>query len=56
MFILKMLEASIQKREKWIKSDMAVEDYMKTVMEVPTRMTCRLRLGTTADALHWICW
>ena len=49
MFILKMLEASIQKREKWIKSDMAVEDYMKS-FEVPDPDDLQTQIGTTADA------
>lgn len=49
IFILKMLEASIQKREKWIKSDMAVEDYMKS-FEVPDPDDLQTQIGTTADA------
>ncbi|MGN0702212.1 MAG: EcsC family protein [Lentihominibacter sp.] len=49
IFILKMLEASVQKREKWIKADMAVEEYMKS-FAIPDPDDMQAQIGITADA------
>lgn len=49
VFILKMLEASIQKREKWISADIRVEEFLETFPEVdPDDILAQI--GITADA------
>lgn len=50
LFLLKLMEASVQKKEKWIESNERVDDMIEA-MPLPGDEEIRNQVGRTADAL-----
>ncbi|MDD4200322.1 MAG: EcsC family protein [Eubacteriales bacterium] len=49
VFILKMMSAAIQKREKWLEADMEVDELIKN-LKIPDSDEIQEQIGITADA------